>query len=131
MMVGLENDVNVDEFKQRAEVLFKYALMCDYDIIDYFLLPFLISEAIVIDYIQKTDGALIALKDDFEARLIATINDLIFVLCVLSQNEGHLSQANRDMLKERIDKEWINTKNMKPYNPNIRLCDEYIDRYLK
>lgn len=131
MMVGLENDVNVDEFKQRAEVLFKYALMCDYDIIDYFLLPFLISEAIVIDYIQKTDGALIALKDDFEARLIATINDLIFVLCVLSQNEGHLSQANRDMLKERIDKEWINTKNMNPYNPNIRFCDEYIDKYLK
>lgn len=131
MMVGLENDVNVDEFKQRAEVLFKYALMCDYDIIDYFLLPFLISEAIVIDYIQKTDGALIALKDDFEARLIATINDLIFVLCVLTQNEGHITQANRDMLKERIDKEWRNTKNMNPYNPNIRLCDEYINRHLK
>lgn len=131
MMTGLENNVNVDEFRQRTELLFKYAHMCDYDIIDYFLLPFLISEAIVIDYIQKTDEALNALKDAFEERLIATINDLIFVLCVLTQNEGQISQTNRDKLKERINKEWKITKSMNPYNPNIRFCDEYIDKYLK
>ena len=119
---------SVNEFARNERFLFECAYKSDMDLIDNYLLPFLIGEAVVIE-VAKENGAEV-LKDKYEQKLINTINDLLLVIIVLTLNEGVISDENKQLLIKRVENEWQTAKAMNHRNPNIRICEDYIKTYI-
>lgn len=90
-------DVNI--FRERIDILFRFSRISSPHMPDYYFLPFYIAE-MVATQVHKS------VKDDFEGRLIVSISNIAFVLRVLSANEGELSEKNKAALKLRVDAEW-------------------------
>jgi len=65
---------------------------------DYFA-PFYVCELLVCHSLKEK-------KDQFEKKLVTTINDLSFVLRVLSANEGEMDRELKNDLQKRVQNEW-------------------------
>lgn len=130
MMLQIEDaQDSINEFARNEHFMFECAYKSDVDLMDYYTLPFLIGEAVVLQ-IAKEHGK-VELKDLFEAKLINTINDLLLVIIVLSLNEGEISNANETKLIQRINKEWDTAIAMNPHNPNVKICEQYIKKHIQ
>lgn len=128
MLQAEEAQDQVNEFARNEQFLFECAYKSDVDLIDNYMLPFLIGEAVVIE-VAKENGKE-WLKDKYEQKLINTINDLLLVITVLTLNEGVISDENKQILITRMEKEWYTAKAMNHRNPNIRICEDYINSYI-
>lgn len=125
MLQAESSDDPVNEFARNEGFIFQCAYKSDVDLMDYYLLPFLIGETVV-KQIVKGHGTE-WLKDQYEAKLINTVNDLMLVVIVLSLNDGVISEANKQNLLYRIEKEWKTAKAMNPHNQNNERCEQYIN----
>lgn len=120
-----QTEDNLKEYTRYEPMLFECIRTCDLDhMLDYYLLPCCITELIVTQ-------CLVDKKDSFEYNLITNISNLIFVITILIANEGNLSDENKTILTERIKQEWNIHKQLYSYNPNIQICDQYIQTYIK
>ena len=124
MLQAEASDDPVNEFAWNEKFMFECAYKLDVDMMDYYMLPCLIGEAVVLQ-ITKEHGKE-WLKDKYEEKLIDTINDLMLVIIVLSLNEGNISDANKQKVTQRLNKEWDTAVAMNPRNPNIKICEQYI-----
>ena len=120
-----QTEDNLKEYTRDEPMLFECIRTCDLDhMLDYYLLPCCITELIVTQ-------CLVDKKDSFEYNLITNISNLIFVITILIANEGNLSDENKTILTERIKQEWNIHKQLYSYNPNIQICDQYIQTHIK
>lgn len=123
MLQAEVNDDPVNEFARNEQFMYECAYKSDVDLMDYYMLPFLIGEAVVLQ-ISKEYGCM-WLKDKYEEKLIDTINDLMLVMIVLSLNKGNISDANKEKVTQRLNMEWDVAVAMNPRNPNIKICEQY------
>lgn len=105
---------------QRLNALFAFLPVALRGYNDAYLNPFMIAELVVAQIHQAN-------KDWYEHHLISSSNNLMFVLRVLSSSESSLSESNKKLLKNRIEKEWSYEKEVAVgYNKNfVSFIDSY------
>ena len=118
-MLKTEESESYDELMSYMETLFNCARKCDFLLHENYLLPFLIAEIIVVEIIKEA-------KDVFEQRLINEIEDIIFVVSVLTTNNGNLSEENKALLQRKVQERWENAKKEATFIRNIEACEKYI-----
>ncbi len=119
LMLKTEESESYDELMSYMETLFNCARKCDFLLHENYLLPFLIAEIIVVEIIKEA-------KDVFEQRLINEIEDIIFVVSVLTTNNGNLSEENKALLQRKVQERWENAKKEATFIRNIEACEKYI-----
>ena len=72
-------------------------------------------------------------KDAFEKRLVEGIPYLIFVIRVLTGNQGVMSVDIKNLLGERIRYEWELERKLLSQNKMVKIgfYDEFVKEYLK
>ena len=121
LMLKTEESESYEEFMEYANVLLKCAKKCQILLHEYYLLPFLVAEIIAMEIIREG-------KDTFEQRLINEIDDIIFVVSVLTINNGKLSEENKALLQRKVQEKWEASKKEATFNRNIEACERYIEQ---
>lgn len=118
-----ENYLMVEKFKNLLHFLFKRINKCSTISFDDYFTSFYLAELIVT---QITPD----LKNGFELDLINNVSDLVFVLRVLSANEGNMDNEIVKELKARIRAEWQYEKVLysKREQDQIRFLEEFINK---
>lgn len=90
---------------------------------DYYFTAFYFAELIVTQIAPE-------MKDDFEKALICNVSNLIFVLRVLSANEGVISKDVKAVLSNRVENEWQYEKKLfrSRDKQQIAFLEEYLNR---
>lgn len=118
-----ENYLIVEKFKNLLHFLFNRINKCSIISFDDYFTSFYLAELIVTQIIPD-------LKNDFESSLINNVSDLVFVLRVLTANEGNMDNEIVKELKTRISAEWQYEKVLysKRNQDQIRFLEEYINK---
>lgn len=119
LMLKIEESACYEEFMNYAEILFDGAKKSSFLLQENYLLPFIIAEIITIEVVNKA-------KNIFEKRLIHEIDDIIFILSILTANNGDISNENKSLLKEKVQKTWEEAKRNNRFNRNIEICEKYL-----
>lgn len=108
-------------FMKVMETVNRYAKIDDHGTLPDYYGCYYIAELIVCQLKQN-------LKDDYEMRLIQECSHLVFVLRVICQNNGVISDACRNALLERVDAEWEYEKSLliQRHGNILNPLDEYI-----
>lgn len=118
-----ENYLIVEKFKNLLHFLFNRINKCSIISFDDYFTSFYLAELIVTQIIPD-------LKNDFEFGLINNVCDLVYVLRVLTANEGNMDREIVKELKTRISAEWQYEKVLysKRDLSQIRFLEEYINK---
>ena len=118
-----ENYLTVEKFKNLLNFLFNRINKCSIISFDDYFTSFYLSELIVTQILPD-------LKNEFESALINNVSDLVFVLRVLTANEGNMDNGIVKELKTRISAEWQYEKVLysKRNQDQIRFLEEYLNK---
>lgn len=118
-----ENYLIVEKFNCLLHFLFNRINKCSIISFDDYFTSFYLADLIVTQLIPD-------LKNGFESDLINNVSDLVFVLRVLTANEGNMDNENVNKLKARIRAEWQYEKVLysKRDQDQIRFLEEYINK---
>lgn len=118
-----ENFLIVEKFKILMHFLFNRINKCSTISFDDYFTSFYLAELIVTQIIPD-------LKKDFELSLIDNVSDLVFVLRVLTANEGNMDNDIVKKLQTRISAEWQYEKVLysERNQDQIRFLEEYINK---
>lgn len=126
LILSLENGGDDSLFQKYVEVLFKDTRYSIQSLTDDVFAPYYVGELLVS---QVMTGQ----KDDYEKRLIGDILNLVFVIRVLTANQGVMSAEVEKLLTTRIRKEWpLERKLLSQYkNARIEFYDEFVKTYME
>ena len=126
LILSLENGGDDPLFQKYVEVLFKDTRYSIQSLTDDVFAPYYVGELLVS---QVMTGQ----KDDYEKRLIGDISNLVFVIRVLTANQGVMSAEVEKLLTTRIRKEWpLERKLLSQYkNARIEFYDEFVKKYME
>ena len=126
LILGLESGGDESLFQKYVDVLFKDTRYSIQSLTDEVFAPYYVAELLVS---QVMTGQ----KDDYEKKLIEEIPYLVFVIRVLTANQGVMSAEVEELLSARIRKEWpIERKLLSQYkNVKIEFYDEFVKKYLE
>lgn len=118
-----ENGTEELAFKKLMQYLFRLVNRSSSVSFDDYFTSFYLAELIVTQIMPD-------LQNVFESDLIHNVSDLVFVLRVLTGNEGKMSDDIVKMLKARINSEWKYEKKLyhKRDKDQIKFLDEFISK---
>lgn len=114
LILSLENGGDDSLFQKYVEVLFKDTRYSIQSLTDDVFAPYYVGELLVS---QVMTGQ----KDDYEKRLIGDILNLVFVIRVLTANQGVMSAEVEKLLTTRIRKEWPLERKLLSQYKNARI----------
>lgn len=121
LVLQYENNNDEKGFKRLLQYLFKRVNTGSTISSDDYFTSFYLAELIVTQIMPD-------IQNEYESTLIDNVSDLVFVLRVLTANEGKMSNEIVKKLKDRIKSEWKFEKKLyrKRDNDQIRFLEEYI-----
>lgn len=124
LILSLENDGDDSLFQKYVDVLFKDTRYSIQSLTDDVFAPYYVGELLVS---QVMTGQ----KNDYEKRLIEDVPYLVFVIRVLTANQGVMSAEVEKLLTTRIRKEWpLERKLLSQYKSvKIEYYDEFVKRF--
>lgn len=125
LLLSLEDGGDQELFGKYVDLLFKDTRYSINSLTDDVFTPYYVAELLVSQVMQEK-------KDEFEKRLIEEIPYLVFVIRVLTANEGKMTDEVRALLKKRIQKEWEVERKLLSQNKMVKLefYDEFVKEYL-
>lgn len=125
LLLSLEDGGNQELFGKYVDLLFRDTRYSINSLTDDVFTPYYVAELLVSQVMQEK-------KDEFEKRLIEEIPYLVFVIRVLTANEGKMTDEVRALLKKRIQKEWEVERKLLSQNKMVKLrfYDEFVKEYL-
>ena len=125
LLLSLEDGGDQELFGKYVDLLFKDTRYSINSLTDDVFTPYYVAELLVSQVMQEK-------KDEFEKRLIEEIPYLVFVIRVLTANEGKMTDEVRALLKKRIQKDWEVERKLLSRNKMVKLefYDEFVKEYL-
>lgn len=125
LMLSLEESGDQELFGKYVDLLFKDTRYSIDSLTDDVFTPYYVAELLVSQMMSEK-------KDEFEKRVIEEIPYLVFVIRVLTANEGKMADEVRALLKKRIQKEWEVERKLLSQNKMVKLgfYDEFVKEYL-
>lgn len=125
LLMSLEVDEDKELFGKYVDLLFKDTRYSINSLTDDVFTPYYVAELLVTQVMPEK-------KDEFEKRLIDEIPYLVFVIRVLTANEGKMADEVRASLKKRIQQEWDIERKLLSQNKMVKLdfYDEFVKEYL-
>ena len=126
LLLSLEETTDESLFNQYVDVLFRDTRYSVNSLTDDVFTPYYVAELLVSQVIPEQ-------KDAFEKRLVEGIPYLIFVIRVLTGNQGVMSVDIKNLLGERIRYEWELERKLLSQNKMVKIgfYDEFVKEYLK
>ena len=122
LLLSLEQGSDEALFKQYIDMLFRDTRYTIDSLTDDVFAPYYVAELLVS---QMMPG----LKDEYEKRLIKEIPYLVFVIRVLTGNQGEISDEVKGLLGDRIQREWELERKLLSQNKMAKM--EFYDKYVK
>ena len=125
LLLSLEENPDESLLNQYLDVLFRDTRYSVNSLTDDVFAPYYVAELLVSQVMPRQ-------KDAFEKRLIEEIPYLVFVIRVLTGNQGVMSEDVKNLLGERIRKEWKLERELLSQNKMVKIgfYDEYVKEYL-
>lgn len=125
LLMSLEVDEDKELFGKYVDLLLKDTRYSINSLTDDVFTPYYVAELLVTQVMPEK-------KDEFEKRLIDEIPYLVFVIRVLTANEGKMADEVRASLKKRIQQEWDIERKLLSQNKMVKLdfYDEFVKEYL-
>lgn len=125
LLLSLEENPDECLLKQYLDVLFRDTRYSVNSLTDDVFTPYYVAELLVSQVMPRQ-------KDAFEKRLIEEIPYLVFVIRVLTGNQGVMSEDVKNLLGDRIRKEWKLERELLSQNKMVKIgfYDEYVKEYL-
>lgn len=126
LLLSLEESKDESLFDKYVDVLFRDTRFSVDSMTDDVFAPYYVAELLVS---QVMSGK----KDVFEKRLMADIPYLVFVIRVLSGNQGVMSEGVKELLGNRIRREWELERKILARNKMSKLdfYDEFVKEYME
>ena len=126
LLLSLEESKDESLFDKYVDVLYRDTRFSVDSMIDDVFAPYYVAELLV-------SQVMLGKKDVFEKRLIADIPYLVFVIRVLSGNQGVMSEGVKELLGNRIRREWELERKILARNKMSKLdfCDEFVKEYME
>lgn len=126
LLLGLEESKNEDLFDKYVDVLFRDSRYSVDSLTDEVFAPYYVAELLVSQVMQDK-------KDEFEKRLLSDIPYLVFVIRVLTGNQGVMSKEVKGLLGNRIRREWESERSALARNKMLKIdfYDEFVKEYMK
>lgn len=126
LLLSLEQDKDEALFKQYIDVLFCDSRYGINSLTDDVFAPYYVAELLVSQMMPS-------LKDDYEKRLINEIPYLVFVIRVLTGNQGVISDDVKELLGERIRREWVLERKLLSQNKMVKMefYDKFVEEHLE
>lgn len=126
LMMSLEESGDEALFDKYINVLFRDTQFSIESLTDDVFTPFYVAELLV-------SQVLAGKKDAFEKRLIKEIPYLVYVIRVLTGNDGVMSDEVKMLLAERIKADWGSERKLLSQRKvkTLGFYDEYVKEYLK
>ncbi len=125
LLLSLEDGGNQELFGKYVDLLFKDTRYSINSLTDDVFTPYYVAELLVSQVMPEK-------KDEFEKRLIEEVPYLVFVIRVLTANEGKMADEIKASLKKRIQQEWEVERKLLSQNKMAKLgfYDEFVREYL-
>lgn len=125
LLMSLEVDEDKELFGKYVDLLLKDTRYSINSLTDDVFTPYYVAELLVTQVMPEK-------KDEFEKRLIDEIPYLVFVIRVLTANEGKMADEVRASLKKKIQQEWDIERKLLSQNKMVKLdfYDEFVKEYL-
>lgn len=125
LLMSLEENRDNTQFDQYVNVLFRDTRYGIDSLTDDVFTPYYVAELLVSQIMPEK-------KDEFEKRLITEIPYLVFVIRVLSANQGEMSDEIKKLLADRIQREWPLERKLLSQNKMVKMefYDEFVKGYL-
>ena len=125
LLMSLEVDEDKELFGKYVDLLLKDTRYSINSLTDDVFTPYYVAELLVTQVMPEK-------KDEFEKCLIDEIPYLVFVIRVLTANEGKMADEVRASLKKRIQQEWDIERKLLSQNKMVKLdfYDEFVKEYL-
>ena len=126
LLMSLEESGDEALFDKYIDVLFKDTQYAVDSLTDDVFTPYYVAELLV-------SQALTGKKETFEKRLIKEIPYLVFIIRVLTGNDGVMSDDVKQLLAERIKADWESEGKLLSQRKVkiLGFYDEYVKEYLK
>ena len=126
LLMSLEESDDEALFDKYIDVLFKDTQYAVDSLTDDVFTPYYVAELLV-------SQALTGKKETFEKRLIKEIPYLVFIIRVLTGNDGVMSDDVKQLLAERIKADWESERKLLSQRKVkiLGFYDEYVKEYLK
>jgi hypothetical protein len=126
LLLSLEESGDETLFGKYVDVLFRDTRYCINSLTDDVFTPYYVAEMLVS---QVMTGQ----KDGYEKKLIEGIPYLVFVIRVLTANQGVMSTEVKELLTTRICKEWpLERKLLSQYKmAKIAFYDEFVKKFMQ
>lgn len=121
LLLSLENGSEEGLFKTYIDYLFKDTRYSMESLSDDVFTPYYVAELLVTQVMKGQ-------KDAYEKRLIEEIPYLVFVIRVLSANDGEMSDEIKLMLSQRIKADWYSERKLMSQRKvkNLAFYDEFV-----
>lgn len=125
LLLSLEESEDKELFKKYVDLLNKDMRYSINSLTDDVFAPYYVAELLVSQVMPEK-------KDEYEKLLIEEIPYLVFVIRVLTANEGKMTDEVRASLKKRIQQEWDLERKLLGQNKMVKLrfYDEFVKEYL-
>lgn len=125
LLLSLEESKDEKMFKRYAEILFRDTIYSINSFADDVFAPYYIAELLVSQVLKGQ-------KDCFERELIEKIPYLVFVIRVLTANQGEMSDEIKKLLTERIKIDWESERSLLSQNKKSKLkfYDDFVAKYI-
>lgn len=125
LLLSLEESEDKELFGEYIDLLLKDTRYSVDSLTDDVFTPYYVAELLVSQVMPEK-------KDEFEKRLIEEIPYLVFVIRVLTANEGKMADEVKASLKKRIQQEWEVERKLLSQNKMVKLgfYDEFVREYL-
>lgn len=126
LLMSLEETGDEALFDKYIDVLIKDTQFAIDSLTDDVFTPYYVTELLV-------SQVLTGKKDAFEKRLIKEIPYLVFVIRVLTGNDGEMSDEVKQLMAERIKTDWESERKLLSQRKVkiLGFYDEYVKEYLK
>ncbi len=126
LLMSLEENGDETRFTQYVNVLFRDSRNTLGSLSDDMFTPYYVAELLV-------SQVMTGIKDEFEKRVIEEIPHLVFVIRVLTGNDGVMSVEIKQLLKDRIANEWETERMLLSQRKtgNLKFFDEYVNGIMK
>lgn len=121
LLMSLEEKEDEKKFTQYVNMLFRDSRNTLESLSDDMFTPYYVAELLV-------SQVMTGIKDEFEKRVIEEMPHLVFVFRVLTGNDGVMSAEIRQLLKDRISKEWETERKLLSQRKtgNLKFFEEYV-----
>lgn len=123
LILSLEESGNESDFERLCEWLLRDTINSISSMTDDVFTPYYVAELLVTQVMTSK-------KDWFEKKLIEEIPYLVFVIRVLTANQGEMSENVKGILAKRIQQEWDLERMLLSKNRfvNIKFYDEFVKK---